>query len=71
MSSTSESFCKTHWHSLCAKQNRCFDVTLSRQEGSTTCYLANAQYQTSLASGNPGHLFPMFSGLVCTDKLGN
>ena len=33
------------------------DVTLSRQEGSTTRHLASAQYWTGLAGGNTGRLF--------------
>ena len=33
---------KTRLHSTRAKQKRCYDVTLSGQEGSTTRHLANA-----------------------------
>ena len=54
-----------------AKQKRCYDVTLSRQEGSTTRHLASAQYWTGLADGNTGRLFLKFGGPVRADRISN
>ena len=51
------------------QRKRCYDVTLSRQEGSTTRHLASAQYWTGLAGGNTGRLFLMFGGPVCADRI--
>ena len=53
----------------CAKRKRCYDVTLSRREGSTTRHLASAQYGTGLSSGNTGRLFLTFGGPVCADRI--
>ena len=52
-------------------RKRCYDVILSRQEGSTMRHLANAQYWTGLAGGNTGRLFPTFGRLVCADRISN
>ena len=54
-----------------AKRKRCYDVTLSRQEGSTTRHLASAQYWTGLAGGNTGRLFLTFGGPVRADRISN
>ena len=43
-----------------AKQKRCHDVTLSRQEGST---------MDRQAGGNTGRLFLTFGGPVCADRI--
>ena len=53
----------------CAKRKRCYDVTLSRQEGSTTRHLASAQYWAGLAGGDTGRLFLMFGGLLRADRI--
>ena len=58
-------------HNTCAKRKRCYDVTLSRQEGSTTRHLASAQYWTGLAGGNTGRLFLTFGGPVRADRISN
>ena len=60
---------KTRPHSTCAKRKRCYDVTLSRQEGSTTRHLASAQYWAGLAGGDTGRLFLMFGGPVRADRI--
>ena len=52
-----------------AKRKRCYDVTLSRQEGSTTRHLASAQYWTGLAGGDTGRLFLTFGGPVHADRM--
>ena len=51
------------------QRKRCYDVTLSRQEGSTARHLASAQYWTGLAGGNTGRLFLTFGGPVCADRI--
>ena len=43
---------KTRLHSTRAKQKRCYDVMLSRQEVNTLRHLANAQYWDRPAGGN-------------------
>ena len=53
------------------KRKRCYDVTLSRQEGSTMRHRANAQYWTGLAGGNTGCLFLTFGRPVCADQISN
>ena len=53
----------------CAKRKRCYDVTLSRQEGSTTRHLASAQYWAGLAGGDTGRLFLTFGGPVRADRI--
>ena len=45
------------------------DVTLSRQEGSTTRHLASAQYWDRPAGGNTGCLFLTFGGPVYADRI--
>ena len=60
---------KTRPHSTRAKRKRCYDATLSRQEGSMTRHLASAQYWTGLAGGNTGRLFLTFGGPVCADRI--
>ena len=49
----------------------CYDVTLSRQEGSTMRHLASAQYQADLANGNTGWLFLSFGRPVCANRISN
>ena len=44
---------------------------MSRQEGSTMRHLASAQYWSGLAGGNTGHLFLMFGGPLCADRISN
>ena len=51
------------------QRKRCYDVTLSRQEGSTTRHLASVQHWTGLAGGNTGRLFLTFGGPVCTARI--
>ena len=51
------------------QRKRCYDVTLSRQEGSTTRHLASVQHWTGLAGGNTGRLFLTFGGPVCADRI--
>ena len=53
------------------QRKRCYDVTLSRQEGSTTRHLVSAQYWTGLSGGNTGRLFLAFGGPVCADRISN
>ena len=53
----------------CAKRKRCYDVTLSRQEGSMTRHLASAQYWAGLAGGDTGRLFLTFGGPVRADRI--
>ena len=53
------------------QRKRCYDVTLSRLEGSTTRHLASAQYWTGLAGGNTGRFFLTFGGPVHTDRISN
>ena len=50
-------------------EKRCYDVMLSRQEGSTTRHLASAQHWDWLAGGNTGRLFLTFGGPVCADRI--
>ena len=38
-------------HNACAKRKRCYDVTLSRQEGSTMRHLASAQWDWPACEG--------------------
>ena len=64
-------FSKICLHSTLTKQERCYDVMLSRQEGSTMCHLANARYVISPARGDIGQLFLSFIGLVCSDWIDN
>ena len=49
----------------------CYDVRLSRQEGSTMRHLASALYWDRPAGGNTGRLFLMFDGPVCADRISN
>ena len=58
---------KTRLHSTRAKRKRCYDVRLSRQEGSTRRHLGSAQYY----GGNTGRLFLAFGGPVCADRISN
>ena len=51
------------------QRKRCYDITLSRQEGSTTRHLASAQYWTGLAGGDTGRLFLTFGGPVRADRI--
>ena len=51
------------------QRKRCYDITLSRQEGSTTRHLASVQHWTGLAGGNTGRLFLTFGGPVCADRI--
>ena len=51
------------------QRKRCYDVTLSRQEESTTRHLASAQYWTGLAGGDTGRLFLTFGGPVRADRI--
>ena len=51
------------------QRKRCYDVTLSRQEGSTTRHLASAQYWAGLAGGDTGRLFLTFGGPVRADRI--
>ena len=51
------------------QRNRGYDVTLSRQEGSTTRHLASVQHWTGLAGGNTGRLFLTFGGPACADRI--
>ena len=53
------------------QRKRCYDITLSRQEGSTMHHHASAPYWTGLAGGYTGSLFLMFAGPVCTDWISN
>ena len=53
---------KTRLHSTRAKRKRCYDVTLSRQEGSMMRHLASAQYWDLPASGDTGRLFWRLAG---------
>ena len=52
-------------------EKRCYDVTLSRQEGSTMRHLASAQEWDWPAGGNTGRLFLTFGGPVCADWISN
>ena len=52
---------KTRLHSTRAKRKRCYDVRLSRQEGSTD----------RPAGGNTGRLFLTFGGPVCAHRFSN
>ena len=51
------------------QRKRCYDVTLSRQEGSTTRHLASAQHWAGLAGGDTGRLFLTFGGPVRADRI--
>ena len=62
---------KTRLHSTHAKRKRCYDATLSRQEGSVMRHLANAQYWDRPAGGDTGRLFLAFGGTVCADRISN
>ena len=42
---------KIRLNSACAKRKRCYDVTLSRQEGSTMRHLASAQWDRPACEG--------------------
>ena len=53
------------------QRKRCYDVTLSRQEGSTTRHLVSAQYWAGLAGGDTGRLFLTFGGPVRADRISN
>ena len=52
------------------KRKRCYDVTLSIQEGSTTRHLASALVLGTGVDrrGDTGRLFLMFGGPVCADR---
>ena len=50
-------------------EKRCYDVTLSRQEGSTTRHLASAQYWAGLTGGDTERLFLTFGGPVCVGRI--
>ena len=54
---------------ICEKK-KTFDVTLSRQEGSTMRPLANAQWDWLASIFHTG-LFLSFGGLVCGDPISN
>ena len=60
---------KLRVHNAHAKRKRCYDVMLSRQEGSTTHHLASAQCWAGLAGGNTGRLFLTFGGPVRADRI--
>ena len=62
---------KTRLHSTHAKRKRCYDITLTRQEGSTMRHLARAQYWDRPAGGDTGRLFLAFGGPVCVDRISN
>ena len=62
---------KTRLHSTRVKRKRCYDVRLSRQEGSTRRHLGSAQYWDRPAGGNTGRLFLAFGGPVCADRISN
>ena len=51
------------------QRKRCYDVTLSRQEGSTTRHLASAHHWAGLAGGDTGRLFLTFGGPVRADRI--
>ena len=51
------------------QRKRCYDVTLSRQEGSTTRHLASAHHWAGLAGGDTGRLFLTFGGPVRADWI--
>ena len=51
------------------QRKRCYDVTLSRQEGRTTRHLASAQHWAGLAGGDTGRLFLTFGGPVRADRI--
>ena len=53
------------------QRKRCYDVTLSRQEGSTTRHLASAQSKDRLAGGDTGRLFLTFGGPVSPTGVSN
>ena len=53
------------------KRKRCYDITLSRQKGSTMRHLASAQYWGRPAGGDTGRLFLAFGGPVCADRNSN
>ena len=55
---------KTHLHTPRAKGKRCYDVTLSRQEGSMMRHLANAHSRPVLPMLYTGCLFLAFAGPV-------
>ena len=67
---TSNNFC-IRLHNTRAKRKRCYDVTLSRQEGITMRHLASVQYWDQLAGGYTGGLFLTFGGPVCADQISN
>ena len=52
-------------------EKRCYDIRLSRQEGSTRRHLGSAQYWDRPASGNTRRLFLAFGGSVCADQISN
>ena len=51
------------------QRKRCYDVTLSRQEGSTIRHLASAHHWAGLAGGDTGRLFLTFGGPVRADRI--
>ena len=58
------------WIYICLdNEKRCYDVTLSRQEGSTTRHLASAHHWAGLAGGDTGRLFLTFGGPVRADRI--
>ena len=53
------------------QQKRCYDVRLSRQEGSRGAIWGVHSTTDRPAGGNTGRLFLTFGGLVCADRFSN
>ena len=58
--------------SMFTQRKRCYDVGLSRQQGSMRDHLGSAQYWDRLASMlYTGRLFLAFGEPVCADQISN
>ena len=53
------------------QQKRCYDITLSRQEGNMMHRLENAQWDRPASILYTGRLFMLFGGPVCADRISN